>query len=90
MKKKDYKRFITPVYTVNIVLQAIISLLSPIAILFFFAYLLVKYANLGNYIYVIFILLGVFSGLYSMVVFILRAGRALEALEKQNEKKGDS
>ncbi|MBQ8380450.1 MAG: hypothetical protein IJY18_01005 [Clostridia bacterium] len=50
-----------------------------------FAWLLVKYASVGTWIYVVFIMLGVFSGLYSMVVFILRAQRALEAIEKQNQ-----
>jgi hypothetical protein len=35
-------------------------------------------------------MLGVFSGLYSMVVFIIRAGRALEAIEKQHKEDGNN
>ncbi len=86
--KKNYKKIIAPFYIINIVFQAIISLISPIAIMFLFAYLLVKYANAESYMYVIFIMIGVFSGLYSMIVFILRASRALEAIEKQTQEKG--
>ena len=53
-----------------------------------FAYLITKYTSAGGWVYVVFIMLGVFSGLYSMVAFIIRAGRALEAIEKQHEKSG--
>ncbi len=82
--RPNYKRIITPTYVINIVFQSIVSLLSPIAIMFLFAWLLDKYTPVGSWIYVVLILLGVFSGLYSMVVFILRASRALEAVERQN------
>lgn len=83
--KKSYKRLITPIYVINIIFQSLISLVSPILVMILFAWLLVKYASVGTWIYVVFIMLGVFSGLYSMVVFILRAQRALEAIEKQNQ-----
>ena len=83
--KKSYKRLITPIYVINIIFQSLLSLVSPILVMILFAWLLVKYASVGTWIYVVFIMLGVFSGLYSMVVFILRAQRALEAIEKQNQ-----
>ena len=83
-----YKKIISPLYVINILIQAIISLISPIAIMFLFAWLLVNYASVGTWIYVVFILLGVFSGLYSMVVFILRASRALDAIEKSQNTGG--
>lgn len=82
--KRNYKNLITPLYVINIVFQALITLLSPIAILFLFAWLLVTKLAVGTWIYVVFIMIGVFSGLYSMVVFIISASRALEAIEKQN------
>ena len=75
------KKVITPIYVINIIFQSLFSLLSPVAICFFAAWLLDKYTSVGNWIYVVLIMLGVFSGLYSMVVFILRACRALEAIE---------
>lgn len=85
--KKNYQKLITPLYVINIVFQALITLLSPIAIMLLFAWLLVTKLSVGAWIYVAFIMMGVFSGLYSMVVFILGACRALEAIEKQNSDK---
>lgn len=87
--KNGYKKLITPLYVINITVQAIVSLVSPILLMLLFAYLITKYTATGGWVYVVFIMLGVFSGLYSMVVFILRAGRALEAIEKQHERDGE-
>lgn len=81
------RKFITPLYIFNMIVQSIINLAAPIALMFFFAYLLVSYASTPTFIYVIFILLGVFSGLFSMVSFLIKASKALEALEKQHEEK---
>lgn len=85
--KNGYTKLISPLYVINIVFQAIISLISPIAIMLFFAYLLTEYASFKNWVYVVFIMLGVLSGLYSMVIFILRSSKALEAIECQNREK---
>lgn len=85
--KNSYNKLITPVYVINIIFQSILSLLSPIALMFFVAWLLVTKLSVGTWAYVVFIMIGVFSGLYSMVVFILNACRALEAIEKQSSKK---
>ncbi|MBE6537149.1 MAG: AtpZ/AtpI family protein [Ruminococcaceae bacterium] len=85
--KNSYQKLITPLYVLNIVLQALISLLSPIAVMFLLAWLLVTKLAVGTWIYVVLIMIGVFSGLYSMVVFIISASRALEAIEKQNSQK---
>ena len=88
--KNSYKKLITPVYVINIVFQSLLSLLSPIAIMLLLAWLIVTRLSAGTWVYVVFIMLGVFSGLYSMVVFILRACSALDAIEKQNtDKKED-
>ena len=81
-----YKKFISPLYLLNMIFQSLISLASPIAIMFFFAYLAKKYTEVGDWIYVLFILLGVLFGLYSMICFILKASSAMEALEKQHKK----
>lgn len=88
--KNGYRRFITPLYVINITVQALVSLVSPILLMLLFAYLITKYTAAGGWVYVVFIMLGVFSGLYSMVVFILRAGRALEAIEKQHNEDGNN
>lgn len=88
--KNAYQKFISPLYVINIAFQAVITLLSPIVIMFLFAYLLTKYASVGNWIYVVFMTLGVLSGLYSMVVFIMRSSKALEAIERQNSAKEEN
>ena len=84
-----YKKFITPVYIINMVMQALFSLIAPIGLMLGLAYLLVTYAEWPTWVYVVFIMLGVLSGLYSMVSFILGASRALEALERQH-REGDA
>ena len=80
-------RLITPIYIINMTIQAIVSLVTPMGLMFLFAWLLDKYTAVGPWIYVVFIILGVFLGLYSMISFIIKAGRAIEALEKQHEVK---
>ena len=85
--KNRFTKIISPLYVINMAMQSIVSLISPIAVAFLIAYLLEKYAAVGSWIYVPLMILGLFSGLYSMVVFILRASRALEALEKQHSEK---
>ncbi len=73
----------------NIAFQALFSLLFPVALGIGGAYLLVRYASVGEWIYALLILLGFFSGMVSMVRFILIASRAvthLEAEEKARQK----
>ena len=79
-----YKKFITPVYLLNIIFQSIFSLLTPAALMFLCAYLIDRNTEVGGWIYAVLIVLGIIIGLFSMISFILRAGAALEALEKQH------
>ena len=80
-----YKKLVSAMYLFNIVLQSIFNLLFPIGICFFACWLLVNKLGCPEFLYVIFILLGTFSGLVMMVKFIISATRALDAIEKQNE-----
>ena len=82
-----YKKFITPIYTVTIIFQSFFSLLTPIGLMWLFAWLLNTHAGVEPWIFAVFILIGVFVGLYSMVSFVIRASHALELLEKQHEEK---
>lgn len=82
-----YRKFITPIYTVTIFIQSFFSLLTPIGLMWLFAWLLNTHAGVEPWIFAVFILIGVFVGLYSMVSFIIKASRALELLEKQHEQK---
>ena len=82
-----YRKFITPVYILNIIFQSIFDLLTPAAIAFLGAWLLDRYTDVGGWIYAVFITVGVMIGFFSMIMFIVRATAALEAIEKQNQAK---
>ena len=79
--------WIRSMYLWNIVIQSIVSLLTPIAVLGGVAWLLSERYRIGGWIFVVLILLGVFVGLFSMVRFLLGASRALESLERENREK---
>lgn len=70
-------------YVLNIIMQALFSLIFTVAIFFGIAYLLVELVGWPSFLYAVFILLGVASGIYSMVKFILSSMAALEQLERE-------
>ena len=75
-----HRKFFNAMYVFNIVIQSIISLVSPIAVGILIAWLLTEKAGVGGWIYVVLIILGVISGLFSMVRFTLPHGqRSLKA-----------
>ena len=82
-----YKKIVNTVYLINIVIQAFVSLLFPIAVAILAAWYLAEQRSVGNWIYVVLILFGVIVGLFSMVKFILNAMAALENLEKEHAEK---
>ena len=77
------KKLFNSLYLLNIVSQAIITLATPIAIGALVSYILTTYVGAPSWIWALTILLGVFSGLFAMIKFILSATAALERLEKQ-------
>ena len=78
-----HKKFFNAMYVLNIAMQAIFSLLSPIALGALVSWILVSRAGVGEWIYVVLILLGVGSGLVGMVRFVLSAMSGVERLEKE-------
>ena len=84
------KGFIDALYVLNIVAQAIFTLLTPPSLLFFIAWLLVSKLSLPEWIYAVAIILGIFIGLFSMVKFVLSATHNLERLEKARSVTQDS
>ena len=83
------KNFMNSMYALNIVIQSFWSLLVPIGIGVLLGWLCTEKLGLGNYMFVIFILLGVAVGIVSMVKFLFSALAGLERLEneqKQNMK----
>ena len=86
-KQKNYRRFIGAIYVINIVTQAIVTLLTPVALFFIIAMLCVKNLAFPDWTYVIAISLGVIAGFLSMIKFVLTACANLDRLEKQNNDK---
>lgn len=82
-EKKMYKRFVNSLYVLNILFQAFFTLLVPVGLGALVAYLLTTFTDVGGWIWAVLLILGVFSGLYSMIKYILTAMAALERLEKE-------
>ena len=74
-------------YTVNVVFQAIFTLLWQIALSVFLGFVLVKYVSFPEWVYIPLILLGVGFGFFSMIKFILAATRSLERIEEEQKQK---
>lgn len=81
-----YKNFVSSLYVLNIVFQCIFSLATPIGLTVLISWLLVRYAGAPGWIYAPIVIVGVITGLISMVKFAISASEALERLEKQNSK----
>lgn len=85
-----YKKFVGSLYVMNIVTQSIVTLISPAALMFFFAWLLVNKCSLPSWIYAPFITLGVLAGFISMIKFAISASEGLERLERHGKSKEKS
>ena len=79
-----YKQTYGFVYVLNIVFQSIFNLLFQVGLGVLAGWLLTTYANSPDWVYVPSILLGVGTGILSMMKFILSAMKSLEAIEKQD------
>ncbi len=77
-------------YAVNIIGQAIFTLLMPAALMFGLSWLLVSRAGAPSWLYAVLIPIGVIAGLVSMVKFVIAATSNLERLEKENRKGKDN
>lgn len=81
--KEGYSTF----YVINIVFQSIFTLLWQIAAALLVGWIFVRFVGAPPWIYVPLILLGVASGLISMVRFILAAMKSLERIEEERRRK---
>lgn len=69
----------------NMLFQGFYTLALPIGAGAVASFLLTKYASAPSFIWAIFLTLGVFIGLYSMIRFILSSIDSMNRLEKQRE-----
>lgn len=83
------RNFMNAMYALNIVLQGFWSLLFPVGVGILLGWLLTEKCGMGDYVFVILILLGVFVGIVSMVRFLLSALAGLERLEKEQQGKNN-
>ena len=74
------------IYVLNIIIQAIFTLAFSILIFIGIGYVAVELIGGPTWIYVITILLGVATGLISMVRFILSAMQGIDRLEAERSK----
>jgi hypothetical protein len=81
------KNFIGALYVMNIVLQCILTLLSPAAFMWLVAWLCISKLAAPVWIYAILIPVGFIMGLISMIKFAISASEGLERLEKQGKSK---
>ena len=84
------KKIVSFAYVVNIVSQAFFNLAFPIGAGVLGSYLLVRFAEVGAWIYALLVTLGALIGFYSMIKFVLSAMAALERLEREQEEKYSS
>ena len=80
-----YRKFISAMYVLNIVFQALFTLVMPAAFGYLLCLLLIEFAGADPWIYAAGITLGVLIGFYSMIKFVLSAMAGLDRLEKSAE-----
>ena len=84
-----YRNLVGALYVINIVFQAIFTLITPPAILFFINYICVSKLSFPKWTYAISLSVGFILGLISMIKFAIAASEGLERLEKQRKNKKD-
>lgn len=84
-----YRNLVSALYVLNIIFQAIFTLLIPPALLFFLNLLCVRKLSFPKWTYAISLSVGFIIGIASMIKFAISASEALERLEKQRKNKED-
>ncbi|AKI96788.1 AtpZ/AtpI family protein [Kosmotoga pacifica] len=82
-KKFGFKQF----GMLNMVFQFGIVVISNVFVGGLIGYLLVKYANLGKIWLVLFFMLGIFSGLYQGIRYLLKEAEKYERNNKSGDKR---
>ena len=79
-----FRRTVSFLYVLNIVFQALFSLLFAIGVALLLGWVSTTYWSWPSWVYVPLILFGVVVGMISMVRFIISASRGLDNLERQH------
>ena len=84
-----YRNFVSALYVLNIIFQAIFTLIIPPVLLFTINLLCVSKLSFPRWTYAISLSLGFIVGIISMIRFAIASSEALERLEKQRKTKKD-
>ena len=82
-----YRKFVSSMYILNILLQSLFNLATPILIMLGLSWVFVTKCGAPAWLYAILGVFGVLVGFVSMIKFILSASESLERLEKEREAK---
>lgn len=82
-----YKKLVSALYMLNIIIQSIVTLLIPAGLMFLLSWLFVSKCSAPAWLYAVLIPIGVIAGFISMVKFVISAAEGVERLEKQSKKK---
>ena len=83
------RRIYNATYLINVIAQAFINLMLPMALAFGGGWLLTERASAPSWIYAVLMIAGVAIGLFSMIKFLICALDAFEKIEKAQNSKGD-
>ena len=78
-----HKKIFSALQVLNLLFQALYTLVLPVGIGALASFLLTKYTSAPKWIWAVLITLGVLIGLYSMVKFIILASESMDRVEKQ-------
>lgn len=82
---KMYRKFLTAVFGFHYVVQAIFTLLTPMALMALLAWFLTAKLHVGSWIWAVLLILGTFAGLISMIRYLVAVSKAEEQREKELE-----
>ena len=76
------------VYAMQYLFQVAYCMLTPMALLIGGGWLLHTYCGVGKWIFVVGIVLGVCTGLYSMIAFLLSSSSSVDPTKKEDAPRG--
>lgn len=81
------RKMVNAMYLLNMLFQSFFNLVMPLLLMLGLSWLLVEKACAPTWLYGVLALLGVVTGLSSMIRFILSACRSMEHLEQERQEK---
>ncbi len=81
------KNTYSTIYTLNVIFQAVFTLVWDILLAFAIGYALVEWAHLPEWVYVPLVVIGAILGFISMLKFIISAMNSLDRIESERRAK---